>query len=846
MDKRKKIEEETRIEEKKIQEGIMQALLLKEEEERKELEEKNRKEQLELKLKEEIRLEEERIIQEAMIQALLLKDEEERKELEEKNRKEQEELKLKEEIRLEEERIIFTALLLEEEEKRKKEEGRIIMVALFVKQEVEKIIMKALLVKEEEENRIKEGLIIQALLLKEEEKIKKLEEEKNLMEEKLIMQALLLKEKEERKKLEVCTYYMFIEILYNLFENQKCCSIEALKDFLNICEEQEKKSSPEITEILFSEEDFSNLKNTIFINDNKLTNNALFFFKKESFITKLIKKSFIDCDYVSIFKLRYFLFYLHLELKENILDYGKDVEFGINNKISNGNLKENKIYFKNILSYESEIINIKENIGKVKLVHESQFCTDKINILKDIEENYQKEYKNIYIVSSINLNYSENAINLLVKLNSNKILKNILDDNNSDFNDGDSNIFSNSNIKMNLNLFSTDYQKVYKLKSWDVEDPLNIPNVKYLFLLSNNVFLKITDINLKTHYSDKVKENLNGMKRKRSKIFKVKKENDNNNINDNSDIEERENNKKLTEIQYWEINYEFVDFDNLPSEYLKHIQDNKEKLNQVLNLEYEYDNCFFYDILEELEQDDILINYIENKMNKHDENSPYNKYHHSQDLFYLGEAYEKKNNIEKAIELHEKSYVIKKEILTKNHPEYVLSLNNLSSLYYNIGKFEDALKFYLECKDIEEEFLEEMDSANIGITYNNIATVYNKLNNYDQALEYYLKNLDIEKNCFGVKSLEYATALNNIGLVNDNLAKFEIALDYYNKCLSIKEEILEKNNPEIGTSYNNIAVIYDNIGEFRKAIEFYKKSLHIFNQNYASNDINIITVIENI
>lgn len=683
---------------------------------------------------------------------------------------------------------------------------------------------------------------------------------------------------------ETCIDFVFIEVLYNLFEKGKACSIEAQDDFLNFCQEEGRKRNTYLKN--FNIADYIKLKKLIDNSDFEKENLAWEIFESYPFVGQLCQKALDSSDFYAIFRVRFFLNFFIKVLQENTLK--KDST--ILNKKDNISFQSKKV----IYSYNEFFDNYRANElleakGKMFLAKNFINCFSKdflanifqesdkevnLNSNKTIDEN---KYICSYLLSNVNGNNNINYGSVNKKEND-KIFKS---HNNQDYNSSNNDIEndgvkflddsqsmpnSTKNVNLDLNITQNDFQRVFCIKSSKsnidsaaggknslnkINNNNNLKaNLKYL--IRNNVFMRITDIITKFYIKNTdnstilnkyTPSNLPEETKYPPRNLLFKNEKDSNQL-------DNENNSK---IEYYEIVCEFQKYDDLPSDYKLTLEKLKRKLSHIINLEYDNDYLYLFDILFCLDMHEKAIELIEDIISKNPtsvESEIHSiedkKFFLAQNLYYLGEAYAKTNQIEKALKIHEESLQIKKEILREDHPEYVLSLNNLSSLYFGQENYEQALALYLECMEIEEKYLTDKTNPNLGITYNNIATVYNKLNKFEEALDFYLKNLENEKNNYGENSLECAATLNNIGIVYDNMGDFRMALGYYKNALRIREELSEEDDVELGNCYNNLAVALDNEGKIQDAVQYYQKSLKILLQHCDENHPDVQTVVHNI
>ncbi|MGB3946999.1 MAG: tetratricopeptide repeat protein [Bacteroidia bacterium] len=148
------------------------------------------------------------------------------------------------------------------------------------------------------------------------------------------------------------------------------------------------------------------------------------------------------------------------------------------------------------------------------------------------------------------------------------------------------------------------------------------------------------------------------------------------------------------------------------------------------------------------------------------------------------------------------------------------AITNIGVVYWNKADFETALIHFNESLKIHKQIKNKKGTA---ICYNNIGLVYWNTGDFEKAVDYILKSLKIwdeinDKGGIAMGEL-------NIGNIYLNQKNNEKALEHYSKSLKIAEDTQDK--PVLGLCLNNIGVVYGNIGENEKAIEFHTKALKV-------------------
>src|SRR4030065_541930 len=221
--------------------------------------------------------------------------------------------------------------------------------------------------------------------------------------------------------------------------------------------------------------------------------------------------------------------------------------------------------------------------------------------------------------------------------------------------------------------------------------------------------------------------------------------------------------------------------------------------------------------------------------------------------FRSGQKHEKEYEFEEAIKVYEKClqdlsipeedkigfniligscyYFFSK--LNKAEKNFKESLNNIGSLYNELGKYDEALKCQEEALEISQKFKDEQAIAN---SLTNIGIIYTDSGKPEEALKLFQEALEInEKN----KSQEgIANVFNNMGLAYSNLKETDQALNYYQKALKINKKIGYKEGA--ATNLGNIGLIYITLGKSEEVLKYYQEALEIFINMNAQPRIEIL------
>ncbi len=197
-----------------------------------------------------------------------------------------------------------------------------------------------------------------------------------------------------------------------------------------------------------------------------------------------------------------------------------------------------------------------------------------------------------------------------------------------------------------------------------------------------------------------------------------------------------------------------------------------------------------------------------------------------------------------AIKLHtQKKYLSAEKIykdLFNNNPNNYDVLRHLGILYQDLGKFEEAFKFFTKALKIRPNGFEVL---------NNLGTIHTINKNYELALKCFTKSFELANS--------YVPSINNLAGLYHKLNRPRQALEYAEKAVSLQDEnpiainqhakaliinnrledaveILKKLNfdyPENSDFKVNLAAAYRELGDFKKSDEIVN---HEFNKDYKS------------
>ena len=139
------------------------------------------------------------------------------------------------------------------------------------------------------------------------------------------------------------------------------------------------------------------------------------------------------------------------------------------------------------------------------------------------------------------------------------------------------------------------------------------------------------------------------------------------------------------------------------------------------------------------------------------------------------------------------------------------------------GYYSVLVELYEQLISGWQHNLQPEDRSRIARSLRNLGNAYNYLGDYRQAIDYYQQSLQIQQEIGNRSGI--ADSFNNLGLAYRSLGEYQRAIEYHQQSLQIQQEIV--NRFGMANSFNNLGLAYHYLGEYQRAIEYHQQSLQI-------------------
>ena len=208
------------------------------------------------------------------------------------------------------------------------------------------------------------------------------------------------------------------------------------------------------------------------------------------------------------------------------------------------------------------------------------------------------------------------------------------------------------------------------------------------------------------------------------------------------------------------------------------------------------------------------------------------------EYFYSGDYSQAKKYFMEAKNIREKT-------LGKEHPDYLSSLNNLSSVYGNSGEYDQAIKYLLEAKSVGEQVLGK-EHPDYGGLLSNLGALYVYTGDYEQAKKYLLEAKSIQEEAGMTEHTDYVVTLGNLGALYVYTGDYEQAGEYLLKAKQLYEKIGKHEHPDYVATLGNLGQLYVDLNDKEQAEKYLLEAKNITEKIWGKEHPNYITVLNDL
>jgi tetratricopeptide (TPR) repeat protein len=195
--------------------------------------------------------------------------------------------------------------------------------------------------------------------------------------------------------------------------------------------------------------------------------------------------------------------------------------------------------------------------------------------------------------------------------------------------------------------------------------------------------------------------------------------------------------------------------------------------------------------------------------------------------------------------LLQKSLLLRKNLLGKDHPGVADSLDHLATLHATQGYHSEAEILYQDALAIYQNNLPECYPL-VASSLNNLANLYQAQMRFDEAEPLYQEALHLFQQKFGKEHTFVSDSLNNLANLYAEQGRYIEAEPLYKEALDMDIRLLGENHPSVAQSLNNLASLYAPQERYTEAEFLYKRALDMDIKLLGENHPSVALVLDNL
>jgi tetratricopeptide (TPR) repeat protein len=198
-----------------------------------------------------------------------------------------------------------------------------------------------------------------------------------------------------------------------------------------------------------------------------------------------------------------------------------------------------------------------------------------------------------------------------------------------------------------------------------------------------------------------------------------------------------------------------------------------------------------------------------------------------------------------ALKLLEETLALQKAKPGPDHPDTLMTMDNLAQCYADLGRHAEALKLREETLALRKAKL-GADHPDTLQSMDNLAIIYQHLGRRAEALKLNEETLALRKAKLGPDHPDTLVSMNKLAASYTNVGRHAEALKLLKETLALRKAKLGPDHPDTLASMNNLAVSYALLGLYSEALKLLEETLALQKTKLGPSHPNTLGSIYNI
>lgn len=214
-------------------------------------------------------------------------------------------------------------------------------------------------------------------------------------------------------------------------------------------------------------------------------------------------------------------------------------------------------------------------------------------------------------------------------------------------------------------------------------------------------------------------------------------------------------------------------------------------------------------------------------------------------MIALALLYKKLGRYEEAEPLYRSAIEAQEQVLSKEHPDTLISKNNLAVLYQAQGRYQEAELLLKDALKTTEQALSKEHFVTL-VSVNNLADLYRDEGLYAEAEPLYLRALKARERLLGEDHPSTLQSMNNLALLYQRWDRLADAEPLFRRAREAFERKLGPLHPNTLRSVNNLAAFYEAQRRYGEAEPLYQSVLEARERVLGLEHIDTLTSVNNL
>jgi tetratricopeptide (TPR) repeat protein len=195
--------------------------------------------------------------------------------------------------------------------------------------------------------------------------------------------------------------------------------------------------------------------------------------------------------------------------------------------------------------------------------------------------------------------------------------------------------------------------------------------------------------------------------------------------------------------------------------------------------------------------------------------------------------------------LYRRALEVRERVLGPEHPDTLVSVNNLAGLLESTGDYAGAEPLYRRALEARERVLGPEHPSTL-VSVNNLAGLLYRTGDYAGAEPLYRRALEASERVLGPEHPDTLTSVNNLAALLESKGDCAGAEPLYRRAVEALERVLGAEHPDTLTSVSNLALLLYSKGDCAVAEPLFRRALEARERVLGAEHPDTLTSVDNL